>query len=231
MRSAAEAIVLLPLNVPALLPERLEGDASEVWEDLRLYLESHETSLKTLAFSTARRLWLESIREARAVKANAGFDEAARIFVAKLSDHADFGTVMFASLSVQSASVKERNARWDGAEQTVEIDEGDWAGFVDEETPFAGTLPAASLQVVVLDASGEVVHHGRSGLALLARVRLAGRPELGVPRFEIVDRAEPFADREPVLLGISRALTPFLTPLEPRVVLPRDSQARDPSPP
>lgn len=216
--SSSEVMVLLPLNVTAAMPDALEAARPAVFEELRRYLRAHGTRLKTLAFPAARQLWLASIREARAGEAGAraGFAEAARIFVSKLTTHTDFDNVIVASLFVQGAPVSGRTASWDGVERTVEIEEGRWADTITEETELVGLAPAASLHAVVLDAGGEKVQEAQAGLALLNRIRVL-RPEgspLGSPRYEWVPRPEPFARRADVREGISRALAPFLPALD-----------------
>jgi hypothetical protein len=222
-QSPSEAIVVLPLNVTGAMPKELEAASPRIWRELKLYLRAHGASLKTLSFPTARGLWIDSVREARAGAAvsKADFAEAARIFVAKVAPHAEFGALIIPSLFVQGAEISGWTASWDGVERPVLIDEGRWAGQFAEDTPFGGTLPAASIHAAVLDAQGELIQQSQSGLALLVSIRLAGRPGLGPPRFEIVDLPEPF-DREPILEGIAQALAPFLSPL-PAEAIPAEA--------
>lgn len=214
MGSTAEIAVLLPLNVTAVMPDELEGASPVVFEELRAYLQAHGTRLKTVAYPAARQLWLASIREARSGQAGAraGFDEAARIFVGKLASHADFDTVILASLFLQGAPVSGRTATWDGVERTLEIEEGRWADSVTDETLLVGLAPAASLHAVVLDAAGNKVQEAQAGLALLQQIRVLrpGGSPLGGPRYELVPRPAPFAEREAVREGIALALAPFL---------------------
>jgi hypothetical protein len=219
LQSAPPTIVLLPLNVTAALPEELAEASPRVFRALQRYLEAHGAHLKTLAFPVARTLWTESIREAQAAQQASGraahFDDAARVFVGKLAQYAEFDDVVVASLFVQGARISGRTARWDGTEQVLRIEEGLWAGQLGEEPPFGGSVPAASLHAAVLDARGDVIQQGQAGLAVLVGLRLAGRPELGTPRAEFVDLPDPLSDRDAILTAIARALAPFLSPLAP----------------
>jgi hypothetical protein len=218
MSTAIEVVVVLPMNATSAMPEALEDAAPQLWQDLRRYLEAHSVRLKTVAFPTTRAMWLESVRDVRAQDRRAGFAEAARLFVEKLSAHSEFGAVIFPTLFVQGAIVSGRSATWDGAERPVEIDEGEWRGQLEEDTPFGGAVPAASLHVAVLDAQGKVIHERQSGLALLSRIRLTRRPELGVPGFESEAIENPFFDRAATLTSIARALDPYLAPLDPGMI-------------
>jgi hypothetical protein len=221
MSTAIEVVVLLPMNITTPTPDALADAAPELWQALRRYLEAHDIQLKTVAFSTARSMWIESAREAGTRAQRGGFAAAAAIFVEKLKAHSEFGAVVFPTLFVQGAIVSGRTATWDGTERDVEIDEGAWSGDFDEETPFGGAIPAASLHVAIVAANGSVVHERQSGLALLSRVRLTRRPELGTPGFEIEPVAEPFADRPALDAAIARVFAPYLTPIDPSA--PRES--------
>lgn len=215
MSTAIEVVVVLPMNVTTPTPDPLADAAPELWQALRNYLAAHEIRLKTLSFSTARSMWIDSAREAGARAQRGGFPAAASIFVEKLKAHSEFGAVVFPTLFVQGAIVSGRTATWDGTERVVEIDEGEWSGDLGEETPFGGAIPAASLHVAIVDANGNVVHERQSGLALLSRVRLTRRPELGTPGFEIEPIGAPFVDRSALDAAIARAFAPYLTPIDP----------------
>ena len=218
MQSASGAVLVVPLNVTRDLPDSLAADAPELWEALGGDRAAQGARRKTVAFDSARRLWLESAREARASSDHASFADAARLFVGRLAAHGAFEHVLVPSLFVQGAPVTGRTASWDGASREVAIDEGVWSGHLGDDPDFGGAVPAASLHVAVLDAGGRLVHEKQAGLVLLARVRLTGRPELGTPGFEADPVERPFADREATLRGIARALDPWLTPLDPASV-------------
>ena len=219
--SASELLVVLPFNVTAKLPDRLESSSPVAWKELTTYLKAHAIPIKTLAFPTARRLWLECVREARAAKpgTRSGFDEAAVIFVARLSQHVEFDTLVIPTLFVQGAPISGRTASWDRAEHPIEFDEGEWQGRIPEDTSFGGALPAVTLHAVVLDAEGKEVQQAQAGLALLVTVRMRGRPEgAREPSYQLVDRPNPFENREQVLEGIALAFAPLLPRLDPAAV-------------
>jgi len=205
--------VLLPFNVTTPLPEALEGTGAPLWKELRRTLEGHDFELKTLALPAARKLWLESIAEARADSPRAGFPEAARVFAARLTPHSDFDVIVSPSLFLQGAPVSGDRARWDGAEQAVALDTGRWQKHVDEDTAFGGAVPALSLHVAVIDAKGALLHQRQAGLVLLSQVRMLGLPEEGMPRFEVVPLDDPLSDPTRLAAGIDRALNPYLPAL------------------
>ena len=60
-----ERIVVLPLNVTTPMPAELKSASAAVWSALEVYLRAHGAELKTVAYPTARGLWLASIRDAR----------------------------------------------------------------------------------------------------------------------------------------------------------------------
>jgi hypothetical protein len=214
-----ERIVILPMNVTAPLPAELKGESGATWSALEVYLRAHGAGLKTLAYPSARGLWLASIRDARAdpKKKDAGFDDAARLFVAKLKQHTDFDALVIPSLYVQRATLSGTNARWDGAEQTLQM-----AERADVQIPadaaIEGVVPAASLHAVVFDGAGAKLHEGRAGIALLVRGRLArtGAPN-EAPSFSFIALKEPF-DRVRLVGAAANALAPWV-PLLPAATL------------
>jgi hypothetical protein len=219
---AAQNLLILPLNVTAIMPPELEALSSFVWTELEIYLREHGKQLKTASFRDARRLWLGSIRQARAGEkgARAGFDDAARLLVLELAKHAEFDTVIVPSLFVRKARISGSSATWDGVERPLEFEEsGREARNILANAPFVGAAPAASLHAVVLDAKGNKLQEGKGGLELLVRVRVLGRlgsptPE---PTLEFATRTDLFANREHVREGIAKALAPFLPPLPLKV--------------
>jgi len=146
--SAVQNLLILPLNVTAIMPPELEALSSFVWTELEIYLREQGKQLKTASFRDARRLWLESVQQARAGEkgARAGFDDAARVLVLELAKHAEFDTVIVPSLFVQKAEISGRSATWDGVERPVEFEEGSRAvRNMLTNIPFVGAAPAASL--------------------------------------------------------------------------------------
>ncbi len=140
------------------------------------------------------------------------FDDAARIFVEKLKESAEFDAVIVPSLYIQRAALTGTKASWDGVERTIEVDApGRGVIQVPDDAPIEGAAPAASLHAVVLDAAGNKLQETRTGLVLLVRARLA-TTEVGEPSFTFVPIQDPFADREHLTEGIAKALSPFIVP-------------------
>lgn len=209
-----EQVVILPMNVTAALPAELKDESAAVWSALEVYLRAHGAGLKTLAYPSARGLWLASIRDARADPKlkDPGFDEAARLFVGKLGQHSEFDALVVPSLYVQRALLEGTTARWEGVEQSIEmIDRADVE--IPSDAAIEGVVPAASLHVAVFDASGARLHEGRAGLALLVRARLARTGTVNeAPSFAFVARDEPF-ERNRLVRGVAKALAPWVPAL------------------
>lgn len=216
LESQTDTLVVLPLNVTTEMPEQLASASPLLWKELEAYLRAHDAPLKTLSFPTARNLWLRSVGRARdeAEGTKPGFDDAARIFTSELSEYAEFDAVIIPTLFVQGARLWGRHASWDGTERPIDVDEGSWTGRIPEEASYAGSIPAASLHVVILGENGREIQQAQAGLDLLTSIRLLDEPDaFGAPTWEFVDRRDPFANPDSLLEGIARALAPFLAAL------------------
>ncbi len=222
----ARNLLILPLNVATVMQPELEGASRVVWEELEVYLRSQGKELKTVSFAAARRLWVASIQEARAANARAGYDEASRVLVAKLSQHASFDALIAPSLVVREATIAGRSASWDGALRALEIES---AERLPADLPLEGVAPAASLHVVVFDREGTELQEQIAGLELLVGTRVRRDAAWGTDAIELqfVPRAAPFANREHVRECIAKALAPFLPPFASP--LHRGTPLRDPS--
>ena len=208
----ARNLLILPLNVAAVMPSELVAASPVVWEELEIYLRAQGKELKTVAFRDARRLWVESIQEARAVDARAGYDEASRVLVGKLAHHAVFDAVIAPSLYLREARIAERSASWDGVERPLEFEVKE---RLPASVPLEGAAPAASLHAVVLDAQGNKLQEAVGGLELLVGVRVLRKRDATPDAFtlQFTTRTDLFANRANVQEGIARALAPFLPPL------------------
>ena len=209
VRSASESVVLLPLNLAARMPEELEPWSPRLWEALIDYLRQRAPAVKTVAPTEARQLWLESVRKARETEhpARSAFDEAARLLVERIGEHAEFGAVVLPTLFIQTAEISEGAAHWDDTSAAL---------FGDSELEFQyeGQLPAASLHVVIFDANGDPIQQTQTGIELLVQVvnREATREQP-----TMVPRRELFSDPAVLRERVSRALGPFL-PAAPETV-------------
>ncbi len=216
--NAAQTLLILPLNVAAVMPPELDSMSPLVRKELEIYLADHGKTLKTVSYPDARRLWLSSIREVRSGPngARSGYDDAARVFVRKLAQHAQFDTVIAPSLYVQKARISGRFARWDGVERELEIEEqGRLSPSIPANTPLEGEAPGASLHAVVLDSKGVKIQEARGGLELLVSVRVQRNPRIpnSEPQFAFATRTDLFSNRAHLREGIAHALAPFLPPL------------------
>ncbi len=216
--NAAQTLLILPLNVSSVMPPELDSMSSFVRKELEIYLADHGKTLKTVAYPAARRLWLNSIREVRSGPdgQKTGYDDAARVFVRKLAQHADFDTVIAPSLYVQKAQISGRVARWDGVERELEIEEdGRKSPRIPANAPLEGEAPGASLHAVVLDSKGVKIQEARGGLELLVSVRVQRNRRIpnSEPKFAFATRTDLFANRAHLREGIAEALAPFLPPL------------------
>ena len=208
-----ERIVILPLNVTTPLPAELREASPEVWSALEVYLRAHGAALKTVSYSTARGLWLTSIRDARANPKlkDPGFDDAARLLIDKLKQYAEFDALIFPSLYVQRATLAGTKATWDGSEQTIQIETPRGEAPVPSDAAIEGAVPGVSLHTIVFNADGSKLHEGKAGVALLvgARVSPGGAPN-EAPTFSFVPLRDPFADRTFLMQQTARALSPFV---------------------
>jgi hypothetical protein len=213
----AQTLLVLPLNVTAVMAPKLRSASPAVWNELTAYLQDQGKQLKTVNAQVARQLWLGSIRKARAGEkgAQAGFGEAAAVFVSELAQHAEFDAVISPSLFVREAEIAGRQASWDGVSRPLEFDAYSLeAKTVGPNASFEGRCPAASLDVVVLDAEGAILQENLRGLQLLVRVRVREpRPDLPPDRLvEYVERPDLFSDRDSLRADIAEALAPYLPP-------------------
>jgi hypothetical protein len=213
---AAEPVLLiLPLNVAVVMPPEVGARSHLVQDAIEAYLEQRPFRLKTVAFESARRLWVDSIRRARAGEKGqrAGYEDAARLFVQELARHAEFDYVVAPSLYLREAPVSRGVADWDGVRRTLEVEA---VGAENRrrilDTPFEGVAPGASLHAVVFDGRGEKLQEGLGGLDLIAKVYIPRErdPETGGPVVEFVPREDFFAVPERLREGIAIALAPFL---------------------
>jgi hypothetical protein len=212
-----ERIVILPLNVAVPMPAELKSASAAVWSALEIYLRAHGAALKTLSYPIARELWIASIRDARAdpKKKDPGFDDAARRFVAKLKESADFDALIVPSLYVQRAALSGAKAQWDGSERTLKVETRRGEAPAHSDSAIEGVVPAVSLHAVVFNGEGAKLQEGRAGLALLVRVRLShpSAPN-DESSFSFVALRDPFEDRAFLMHETARALAPFV-PLLP----------------
>lgn len=209
--STSEAILLLPMNVVTQMPTELAAMAPVVWDDLAEYLTDRGQKLKTARVSDARMLWRTSLRTLRdeSDPASVGLDDALRMLVLALGEHADFAQVLVPSLLLRQAPIRNRKADWDGVSRSVEF------RAATPETKklallmrFEGLAPGASLSVVVLDAEGRILHRKIRGLELLAAVRVVEDPD---QPFVFESYRDLFQDRDVLRDGIAQALAPFLS--------------------
>jgi hypothetical protein len=212
--SAAQNVLVLPLNVATLMPPELVSLGPIVWEELETYLQAPGRRLTTVSHEVARRFWLSSIRQVRAGQngAQPGFDDAARVLVARLAQHVEFDTVIAASLSVRPALVEGPVASWDGVERPVEVEAYGNARGLAHGGEMKGSAAAASLHAVVWDASGEKLQEGIGGIELLVRVHVTRKRSTGEVFYQYLTRPDPFSNRAHLRQALELALSPLLPP-------------------
>jgi hypothetical protein len=214
----ARNLLVLPLNVAAVMPSELEAARPIVWEELEIYLRAQGKELKTVSPEAARQLWVASIQEARTANPRAGYDEASKLLVAKLSRYAAFDAVIAPSLYLRKARIQGRNAKWDGVERAIDVEAQE---RLPSSVPLEGVAPAASLHAVVLDPQGNKIDEGIAGLEVLVGVRVIRKHGIGVDpsesapavSLEYTPRTDLFASRAHLQEGIAKALAGFLPPL------------------
>jgi hypothetical protein len=214
---SAQRLLVLPLNVVATLPSEFEEPSALVWKQLQTYLELQGKQMQTLSLIDARRLWRESIQQVKMQEASMhGFDAAAQILALELTQYADFDDVIIPSLFVRQARMQGKRASWDGVGRTIEIEgEPRTTGSIYLSSSLSGTIRAASLHVVVLDAQGTEVHEGLGGLEVVDFIHVFGDDDDSISQRRWVFGLRPdlFSNREHLREGISEAFDPFLPPV------------------
>jgi hypothetical protein len=208
--SVGQNLLILPFNLAVPMPPKLAATSPVVWQEVERYLRDHGKELKAVSEKDGRDFWAKSVAQVRSRQdgGTSGFDDAIRVLVQKLSAHAEFDTVIAASLFIREAPVYQKAAYWDGVDAI-----GDEARELAEDTPLEGAAPVSSIHIVVLDAMGNKIQEAQGGLDLLVRVRVT--TAAGKPEFEFVRRSDVFADRGNIREGVSVALAPFLPRLTP----------------
>jgi hypothetical protein len=203
-------IVLLPLNVPIALPVELESGAAGTFGAIQAYLIGHGATIQVLRLSDATTFWRKAASEASAREGVSDFHVAVEALARELDRHLEFGALVIPSLVIRQADLSGRSAYWDDVRELAYApsDESETATqTLDPAAIVAPTLPAASLHVVVANASGEILQEKTAGLALLMRLRIASGS------IEEEPLPDSLADLDLVREGVVQAFSPLLAPL------------------
>ncbi len=211
-------VLLCPLNLVLALRPEIQRGAKPVDDEIVAYLESRSLQLERLGLIEGRKLWKQSVAEAKALGSVA---RGAQIFVSHLAQDHEFDVVVMPSLLLHQERMDNWNASWDGVtrrmtvanapESGQEIDRPDSTydiGIMGRS--LSGPVWVTSLHVLVFDRNGARIFEGRGGMELTQEV------ELGPAKKKYESRLRPrgalFEDRIFLREGVARAFTPFLTP-------------------
>lgn len=212
----AEVIIISPFNVVSSLPPELEGSTKLVSKEMVAYLEDHGKTAKRMAFRAGRDLWKASMQEVSSSGQDRNFENAARVYARKIGEHLEFDALIVPSLFVQNAKVFGGVAKWDGAEQPVEI-EGSLSGgnMMFQGQSGSYYLKAASLFVHVINREGEAIHTDRRGIEMIQHGTFRAEKEAGYSSkteltWQAIDDRPAISDPGRVREAIAAALVPFL---------------------
>lgn len=197
---------VLPTNALVPASPELSGAASRVFGHILSYLSAQGRKRSVIDPRQTRRLWLESISEAKeSDTVSHDFDGAIEIFAGKLGGPAAFDALVVSSLVYREARLHNRRIKWDGAVRLIRDGE-------DEATPipesFAASVPAVSLHVMVFNASGELIFENYGGVDLAHALTLEPGEEGGL-RAELLDPA--LGEHRFLREGVELAFDPYLS--------------------
>ena len=209
-------ILLAPPNLVVALRPEIQSGAAPVDREVAAYLESQGREVLRLGLIEGRRLWKESVAEAKAAGA---LERGAGIFVAKLARERDFDALVMPSLILLRTSMDASNASWDGVSRRMKIVNAPSGGVGTDQNTLAegvayGGLSApawvTSLHVLVFARDGRRVFEGRGGIEFLHEIDLIdeGRSY----RYELRPSSSIFLDRGLLREGVVRAFEPYLIP-------------------
>jgi hypothetical protein len=210
-----EVVMVLPLNIAVAIPKELEVPSLAVWQSLEDDLRARGVELKTISYSNSRRLWKQSVEQARRTEK----DDAAALLLAmsllavELRRHTEFDAVVAPSVLIQQSSVDGTRASWDGVTREIEVHR-EFRSLHRSRFRAGKKARSASLHVAVFDANGGLIHVGQGGLDLLVRLSVNGyrSSHLAAREFQYFEpRPEVFNDPDLLREGIAKALDPFLS--------------------
>ena len=190
-----------------------EPGIEPVWRALLLYFASEEHPAIALTRNDAGALWNEVMAEAK--KAGEGDDLYAIYarFARRVGEQVEFESIIFPTLVMHPARVRDRVANWDGVRRPVEVP-GQFSESIDtyregkiwlNRRGATGELAAASLHIAVLSPKGELRYEGRGGLVLLQEL-VPPKKKTDEVELTTVMRKDPFAAPDQLREGIGAAL-------------------------
>jgi hypothetical protein len=218
-----ERVLLGPANLFVALRAELEAGVEPLQQEIVAYLETHGRQVERLALLEGRRLWEESIEEAKGSGAPMSFQGTATLFARRLSGTREFQALVMPSLLYHFVRVKHRRADWDGVDRRMRVvnipprkagRSDNWLVNILGGIGIASDAPVTSLHVVVLSRDGQKVFEGRGGLDFVQEIDL--KDFLKSYDVDVHVRADLLQDREILREGVEIAFTPYLPPAPER---------------
>jgi hypothetical protein len=218
-----ERFLLGPANLFVSLRAELEAGVEPIQEEIVAYLRQHGRRVDRLPLTDGRRLWEESIAEAKRSGAPLRFQSTAAVFARSLSETHEFQALVMPSLLYHFVRVRHRRATWDGVDRRMKVvnlpahKSGRGDNLLVKALGGIGMssdVPVTSLHLVVLSREGQVVFEGRGGLDFVQEIDL--KEFMKTYRIDVHARADLLQDREILREGIGIAFTPYLPPQRER---------------
>ncbi len=202
-------IAVVPLNLSVRAPAELAGKGEPVWQALLAHFESRDAQVEVLSTITAERLWLDAVLGLDLSDREAALKEAQARFARGLAESKTFDLVVFPSVVLRPAKMRDRFAAWDGVRREVprawDVIATGLSGAASSEgvqvRGLGGRIAAASLHVSVLRPDGSEAHQGLGGLDLVQQPR---RDDLD-RSWTFEPRPDPFGDPKHLREGVDRA--------------------------
>lgn len=203
-----QRVLLLPLNVVIAMPGELTSGAKRVDQALHGYLAERGKSIETLGLAEARKAWLASAMECKAVgRGCRGFDGAARVLARHLRENREYELLIVPYLLLRPARMRLNNVAWDGVERRIErIGESNDGGFELD----SGSIEAPSLAVFAFSSDGDKLFQGVGGLDLAHRLVFPPKRGSQALRWTFELRDDLFSDPALLREGVAVALDPLL---------------------
>jgi hypothetical protein len=207
---ATRFAVLLP-NALAPVPAELSGATDRVLGQITRYVGAQDRKLRVVDPLEVRRLWLASIAEAdESDTVSHDFDGAMKLFARNLGGPAVFDALVVSSLVYREGRLRNRIVKWDGVARRLPA-VGEDPALGEEANPipesFDALVPVVSLNVMVFDASGELLFENYGGVDLAHSFTFEPGEEGGL---RIALRDPLLEERRFLREGVEIAFDPYL---------------------
>jgi hypothetical protein len=205
-------VVVVPVNLGVRAVAEVGPGIEPVWRALLDYFASEEHPAIALDRADAGALWNEVMADAKKAGEEGDLYATYGRFARRVSEQAEFDSIVFPTIVTHTAHLSGRVASWDGVRRQIEIP-GQFNESIDtyregriwlSRHGASGELAATSLHIAVLSPKGELRYQGRGGLVLLQELVGPQKPSDGM-ELTAVMRKDPFAAPDQLREGIGAA--------------------------